>query len=202
MTHAPPPSQSVSHKQPQKALVFIASCALVSCLFFSFSILRAEPAETIDVPPHRISVYFSPAKTPAGSAQEAIVSMIDKATKDIRVMAYRATPQKPDKCVRVCSHKETTMGVRKKHTAAFKAKVALAALMGDKTIAELSSEYGVHQTQINAWKRQLKDSAVGIFNGNTGDKTKAHEKEIHTLHAKIGKLTVERDFLANAWEKR
>jgi transposase len=94
------------------------------------------------------------------------------------------------------------MSKRKNHTPAFKAKVALATLSGEKTIAELSAEFGVHQTLIHKWVRQLKESAAGIFSGEikTGEARK--EKELHDLHAKIGQLTVERDFLAKAWGKR
>ena len=56
------------------------------------------------------------------------------------------------------------MPIRKKFTAEFKAKVALAALTSDKTMAELCSEFGVHKTQINKWKQELKANAAGIFN--------------------------------------
>ena len=93
------------------------------------------------------------------------------------------------------------MSVRKTHPATFKAKVALAAIAGDKTLAELSSEFGVHQTLINKWKRQLMEGAADIFSGKTVDAEKKHERQLHELHAKIGQLTVERDFLARAYEK-
>jgi transposase len=94
------------------------------------------------------------------------------------------------------------MAKRKNHAPAFKAKVALAALSGEKTIAELSSEYHVHQTQIHRWIKQLKDSAAGIFAGEIKAEEAKRAKELTTLHAKIGQLTVERDFLAEAWGKR
>lgn len=94
------------------------------------------------------------------------------------------------------------MSVRKKHSAAFKAKVALAALTSDKTMSELCSEFGVHQSQINKWKRELKDGATGIFNGDVKSPEIVMEKKLYELHAKIGQLTVERDFLAQAWAKR
>lgn len=94
------------------------------------------------------------------------------------------------------------MSVRKKHSASFKAKVALAALTSDKTMAELCSEFGVHQAQISKWKRELKDGAVGVFNGDAKSTEAAMEKKLHELHAKIGQLTVERDFLADVWAKR
>ena len=76
------------------------------------------------------------------------------------------------------------------------------ALSGEKTIAELSSEFGVHQTQIHRWVKQVKDSVAGIFSGEIKAEEAKKEKELHELHAKIGQLTVERDFLAKAWGKR
>ena len=94
------------------------------------------------------------------------------------------------------------MTKRRNHAPAFKAKVALAALSGHKTIAELSAEYGVHQTLINNWVRQLKDGAAGVFAGERLTEERRREKDIEKLHAKIGQLTVERDFLAEAWGKR
>ena len=92
------------------------------------------------------------------------------------------------------------MSKRKNHAPAFKAKVALLALSGEKTIA--GSEFGVHQTQIHRWVKQLKESATGIFSGEIKTEEAKKEKELHELHAKIGQLTVERDFLAKAWGKR
>lgn len=94
------------------------------------------------------------------------------------------------------------MSVRKHYSAAFKAKVALAALVGDKTLAELSSQFEVHQTMINKWKRQLTQGAEDIFSGKVVNADKDHEKQLQILHAKIGQLTIERDFLARAYEKR
>jgi transposase len=86
------------------------------------------------------------------------------------------------------------MSKRKNHAPAFKAKVALATLSGEKTVAELSSEFGVHQTQIHRWVKQLKDSAAGIFAGEIKTEEAKKEKQLQILHAKIGQLTVERDF--------
>lgn len=94
------------------------------------------------------------------------------------------------------------MSERKNHSPAFKAQVALAALSGEKTISELVSEFGVHATLIARWKKQLKESAPGIFSGEFKTQEAKRDKEIHDLHAKIGQLTVERDFLAQAWGKR
>lgn len=94
------------------------------------------------------------------------------------------------------------MAKRKNYSPDFKAKVALAALSNEKTVAELSMEHGIHQNLINKWKAQLKESAAGIFAGSIKTEEAAKERELHELHAKIGQLIVERDFLAKAWEKR
>ena len=94
------------------------------------------------------------------------------------------------------------MAKRRNHAPDFKAKVALAALSGDKTVAELSTEYGVHQTQINRWVKQLKDNASEVFSSGCQPAERRLEKNIQKLHAKIGQLIIERDFLLEAWEKR
>ena len=91
---------------------------------------------------------------------------------------------------------------RRNHAPDLKAKIALAALSGSKTVAELSSEYGVHQTQINRWVKQLKDNASEVFSNGSQPAERRLEKDIQKLHAKIGQLIIERDFLAEAWEKR
>ena len=88
--------------------------------------------------------------------------------------------------------------VRKKHSAAFKAKVALAALREDAPISELSSLYGVHSTVIHRWKKEAFYGMEGIFSGKVERTQNNHSQEVKMLHAKIGKLTVEKDFLADA----
>ncbi|WP_319525800.1 transposase [uncultured Desulfosarcina sp.] len=85
---------------------------------------------------------------------------------------------------------------RTRRSAEFKAKVALAALSEVKTLAELSSEYGVHQTQITRWKQELVANAPDLF-GKAKKKALNHEAEVNELHRQIGKLKVENDFLSN-----
>jgi transposase len=93
------------------------------------------------------------------------------------------------------------MSKRKNHSPSFKAEVSLAALSGEKTIAELSSQFGVHPAQIHRWVKQLKESAADVFSGRVKSDEAKKDKQLHELHAKIGQLTVERDFLADAWRK-
>ena len=84
---------------------------------------------------------------------------------------------------------------RRNHSPAFKAKVAMAALQEDKTLAQLASQYDVHVNQIQTWRNQLKQNMVSLFESGI-DKHKDHEAEIKSLQAKIGQLTMENDFLA------
>ena len=86
---------------------------------------------------------------------------------------------------------------RKQHSAEFKARVAMAALSGEKTLAELSSEFGVHPTMISTWKQELMKRANELFTrGNKAAAAEDVQKVIDDLHRKIGQLQVERDFLA------
>jgi transposase len=90
---------------------------------------------------------------------------------------------------------------RTRYSAAFKAKVAKEAIKGEETLAQLASRFSVHPTQISNWKQQALEGMADIFSGKTGPQ-KTHEQEIKELHAKIGQLTVERDFLAVAFGKK
>jgi transposase len=83
---------------------------------------------------------------------------------------------------------------RRNHTAAFKAKVALAALKGDKTLSELEERFDVHANQSPQWKSQLLVGAVGVFGGEAKAETGAEAIYLKSLHAKIGRLTLENDF--------
>ena len=85
---------------------------------------------------------------------------------------------------------------RRNHAPAFKAKVALAALKGDRTLAELAQQFDVHPNQITQWKSQLLERAMGLF--ATPADRQAAAPDVKALHAKIGQLAMENDFLAGA----
>lgn len=87
---------------------------------------------------------------------------------------------------------------RRNHGATVKAQVALAAVKGDKTLAELAEQFSVHPTQITEWKQQLLVRAADVF-GGTNPPSEA--PDLKTLHAKIGPLTLENDFLEGALTK-
>jgi transposase len=88
---------------------------------------------------------------------------------------------------------------RRNHTPAFKAKVAMAAIKGDKTIAQLAEQFDVHANQITTWKDQLQQGAADVFGpGGGGSAPSAASVDVKSLHAKIGELTLENDFLEGA----
>jgi transposase len=89
-------------------------------------------------------------------------------------------------------------GKRKRYAAEFKAKVAMEALRGELTASQLATTHGVHQTMIGDWKRQAMEGLVAVFSGKLEAKEGIREEEPEKLHAKIGQLVVERDFLAKA----
>lgn len=88
---------------------------------------------------------------------------------------------------------------RTRYSAEFKAKVALDAIRGEQTLSELATRYGVHQNMIATWKRQAIENMAETFSGKAERAGAASEAQIKDLHAKIGQLTVERDFLAKAF---
>ena len=89
---------------------------------------------------------------------------------------------------------------RRNHSPAFKAKVALAAVKGEKTLAELAQQFDVHPNQITQWKAQLLEGAAGVF-GQDKSEAAASCVDLKSLHAKIGELTLENDFLEGALTK-
>jgi len=93
------------------------------------------------------------------------------------------------------------MRTRRRFTADFKAKVALEALRGDRTVQEIAAKHAVHPNQVSAWKRQALDGLGAVFSNGADTARRDHEAEIERLHAKIGQLTVERDFLSKGLKR-
>ena len=89
-------------------------------------------------------------------------------------------------------------GKRKRYTAEFKAKVALEALRGELTTSRLAAKHGIHQTMVGDWRRQALEGLASVFSGKAEAQEAAQSAEVEKLHAKIGQLLVERDFLAKA----
>ena len=90
---------------------------------------------------------------------------------------------------------------RRNHTPAFKAKVALAAIKGDRTLAQLAEQFDVHPNQITSWKAQLEEGAADVFSPGGGHAATTPVVDVKSLHAKIGERTLENDFLEVALDK-
>ena len=88
------------------------------------------------------------------------------------------------------------MSKRKQHAPEFKAKVALEALKGEQTVAELVSRFGVHPTMIHTWTRAILEGASGVFERGGKKAPDIDEERVKELHAKIGELAVANDFLS------
>ncbi len=90
---------------------------------------------------------------------------------------------------------------RNRYSGEFKAKVAREAMREGSTIAEIATRYNIHPNQVSEWKKQAIEGLADVFTGKNGRNDSAHEAQITELHAKIGQLTVERDFLAKAFNR-
>ena len=94
-----------------------------------------------------------------------------------------------------------TKRTRRNHSPAFKAKVALAAVKGEKTLAELAQQFDVHPNQITTWRGHLLEGAAGVFGLDGHSEAAEPAIDVKTLHAKIGELTLANDFLSGALGK-
>ena len=94
-----------------------------------------------------------------------------------------------------------TKRTRRTHSPGFKAKVALAVIKGEKSLAESSKLFDVHPHQITAWKAHLQEGAAGVFGSGSAAPETAPVVDLKLLHAKIGELTLEKDFLSGALSK-
>jgi transposase-like protein len=93
------------------------------------------------------------------------------------------------------------MAKRQRFTSEFKARVALEALRGDKTVHEIAAHHKVHPNQVSTWKRRAIDGLSDVFSNGADREHQDHETEVRDLHAKIGQLTVERDFLSRGLKR-
>ena len=93
------------------------------------------------------------------------------------------------------------MRTGRRFSAEFKAKVALEAIKGHETVAELATRHGLHPTQIAAWKRAAVEKLALVFDEKNGVREQNRDAELTKLHAKIGQLVVERDFLSKAFDR-
>ena len=93
------------------------------------------------------------------------------------------------------------MTTRRRFTPDFKAKVALEALRGDKTVQEIATRHKVHPNQVSTWKRQAVEGLGAVFSNGTDKARMDHDDEVRDLHAKIGELTVVNDFLAKGLKR-
>jgi transposase len=93
------------------------------------------------------------------------------------------------------------MRTRRRFSSEFKAKVALEAIKGHETVADLATRHGLHPTQIAAWKREAVEKLAQVFDEKNSARDQNRDAELTKLHAKIGQLVVERDFLSKAFDR-
>jgi len=89
---------------------------------------------------------------------------------------------------------------RRRFSSDFKAKVALEAIKGEQTVSEIAAKHGIHPTMISGWKRQAIAGLSGVFDTKAESAAASQQSEVEKLHAKIGQLVVERDFLSKAFK--
>jgi len=94
------------------------------------------------------------------------------------------------------------MSRRRRFSSEFKAKVALDALSGEMTLSELASKYKIHPNQVSTWKKQAKNLIIDGFSGKVQSRKSQKENDLKELHAKIGQLTIENDFLQKAFARK
>lgn len=138
-------------------------------------------------------------------------SRYKKTSQDCHILCQRNRgerwPQEIGQCVKVDRHTLTmeehpmSKTKRKRYSAEFKSKVALEAIKGEQTLSELGSRYGLHPNMIANWKRQAIENMADSFSSKNERNRSSSEAQIKDLHAKIGELTVERDFLTNAFNR-
>ena len=135
-----------------------------------------------------------------------IVTKPEDLIRSIRSESWTRKFEQPDKwsfcliAAMIAANREIMSRRRRRnHTPAFKAKVALAAIKGDRTLAQLAEHFDVHPNQITTWKAQLDGGASDVFGSGTAPNTPAID--VKSLHAKIGELTLENDFLEGALTK-
>jgi len=90
---------------------------------------------------------------------------------------------------------------RKRHSSSFKATVAMAAIKGEQTLAEIAQKYQIHPSQIKSWKAEVLKGLPGLFDGGKKKHNEKNDQDIAYLERKIGQLTVENDYLKKSWEK-
>lgn len=136
----------------------------------------------------------------------ALKSVIFLVTGFLRLISFmcdlfRGGPRNSDNLLSYNSYIKGLIGMsrtRKNYPSHMKAKVALSAIREDRTISELSSEFGIHATVIHCWKKEALDGIEDRFKQGSEKSQKEHALEIKELHAKIGELTIEKDFLEQA----
>ena len=164
----------------------------------AYTAQRMNPGDVKDA--HMVLI---PAKFLGASMrdQNAVCSAMPHST----VLVFRGGPGISDRVISYSRLRERrdVMGkvTRKRYGAEFKAKVALEAIQGHRTVAELATKHELHPTQIAAWKREAVEKLAQVFDDKNSAREQNRDAELTKLHAKIGQLVVERDFLSKAFDR-